>query len=71
MLGAFLGWQGILLTLLLGSFLGSIVGILAVSGGRARGQTKLPFGTFLAPAAVLVLFVGRPLIDWYLGLLTR
>jgi leader peptidase (prepilin peptidase)/N-methyltransferase len=69
--GAILGWQGMLLTIFLGSFLGAIAGAFLMARGKGGMQTMLPFGTALAPSAVLVLFWGRPLIDWYLGLLLR
>jgi prepilin signal peptidase PulO-like enzyme (type II secretory pathway) len=31
---------------------------------------QVPFGVFLAPAAVLALVFGQQLLDWYLGQLT-
>ena len=68
MLGAFLGWTGALLTILIGSFLGSIVGIALVLSRRGTGKTALPFGSFLAPAAAIVLLVGPALWDWYIRL---
>lgn len=69
--GALLGWQGMLLTIFLGSFLGALAGSILMARGKGGMQTMLPFGTALAPSAVLALFWGRPLIDWYLGLLFR
>jgi len=71
MMGAFLGWKGVLLTIFLGSFLGSIAGVVTMSRGKGGRRTALPFGTFLAPAAVIVLFVGDALISWYLGFIVR
>jgi leader peptidase (prepilin peptidase)/N-methyltransferase len=71
MMGAFLGWKGIFLTIFLGSFLGSVAGIITIARGKGGRRTALPFGTFLAPAAVLVLFFGEALINWYLGLVWR
>jgi leader peptidase (prepilin peptidase)/N-methyltransferase len=69
MLGAFLGWQKLLLTVLLATTTGTIVGLsLIVVGGRSF-QEKLPFGTFLGAAGILVAFVGTPLVEWYAGLL--
>jgi leader peptidase (prepilin peptidase) / N-methyltransferase len=71
MVGAFLGWQLTLLTIFIGSLLGSLIGIIVM---RARGgnmRMEIPFGVFLGPAALTALFVGKPLIDWYLGLSTR
>jgi len=71
MLGAFLGWKGVLLTLFASSFVGAIAGIALIRWKGGDRQTRIPFGSFLAPAAVLVLFAGRPLIEWYAGFFSR
>jgi leader peptidase (prepilin peptidase)/N-methyltransferase len=68
MLGAFLGWKGVFLTILLGSLMGSVFGIALLANRRATGRTALPFGTFLAPAAGIVLLAGPRIWAWYLGL---
>ncbi|MFH1144470.1 MAG: prepilin peptidase [Candidatus Eisenbacteria bacterium] len=65
--GAFMGWQGLLLTMVLGSFLGSAIGIGLLVRGRATAKSALPFGCFLAPAAAVVLLYGPRLWAWYLG----
>jgi leader peptidase (prepilin peptidase)/N-methyltransferase len=65
MVGAFLGWKGVLLTLIIGSLLGSLLGIALMGLRRADGRTALPYGTFLAPAAALVLLVGPRVWAWY------
>lgn len=68
MMGAFLGWQGVVLAIFVGAFLGSVVGVAAMARGTGHRRTALPFGTFLAPAAVIVLFTGPALLRWYFGL---
>jgi leader peptidase (prepilin peptidase)/N-methyltransferase len=68
MIGAFLGWKGVLLTLFLGSLLGTLVGLLVMAVKRKGLKTALPFGTFLGVATVVTLFAGPPLLDWYTGL---
>ncbi|MFY9609698.1 MAG: prepilin peptidase [Blastocatellia bacterium] len=67
MAGAFLGWQLTLLTIFLGSVLGSIIGVLmiALRGGNMR--MAIPFGVFLGPAATIALFIGPAFIEWYAG----
>jgi leader peptidase (prepilin peptidase)/N-methyltransferase len=66
MVGAFLGVRGTLLTLIVGSMLGSIIGIIYIKATKQdMGSYELPFGTFLAAAAVGVALVGGPVIDWY------
>jgi prepilin signal peptidase PulO-like enzyme (type II secretory pathway) len=68
MVGAFLGWKGTLLTLLLGSFGGAALGVATIAAGRGSMGLKLPFGTFLAAGALVAGLWGDPLIDWYLSL---
>lgn len=69
MVGSFLGWKAVLLTLLIGSLLGTVVGLGLMAFGGKDLRTALPFGTFLGVAATASLFAGGPLIDWYSGLL--
>jgi leader peptidase (prepilin peptidase) / N-methyltransferase len=69
MVGAFLGWQGALGTILCGSFVGTLVGVGLMLRGQGNRRTALPFGTFLAPAAWVVLFAGNVLWETYLRLL--
>jgi leader peptidase (prepilin peptidase) / N-methyltransferase len=70
MLGAFLGWQGLLLTVLLASVGGTAVGLALVLRGRAEGfKAKIPLGTFLGLAGIGVLFAGGPVLRWYRALL--
>jgi leader peptidase (prepilin peptidase) / N-methyltransferase len=68
MVGAFLGWQMTLLTIFLGSLIGSIIGVLmiALRGGNMR--MAIPFGVFLGPAAIISLFIGPAFIEWYAGM---
>jgi leader peptidase (prepilin peptidase)/N-methyltransferase len=69
MIGAFLGWKLTILTIMLASFVGSIVGVALIATGRGSLKYALPFGTFLALGAAAAATVGQPLLDWYLGLL--
>jgi leader peptidase (prepilin peptidase)/N-methyltransferase len=64
MIGAFLGWQLMLVTLVFASFTGSIVGIGFIASGKGL-KYALPFGTFLAAGAVAAAFFGEPFIHWY------
>ncbi len=66
MIGAFLGWQGVVATLLLGSLAGSVVGVGQILRGRMGLTSKLPFGVFLALGAVVTLLYGRELMVAYL-----
>ena len=67
MIGAFLGWQLMLLTLVLGSLLGSIVGMTIIALNRGDMKYALPFGTFLALGAIAAATVGERIVRWYSG----
>jgi leader peptidase (prepilin peptidase) / N-methyltransferase len=79
LVGALLGWQGVLASLFIGSILGSVIGVSAIAYARARARRRaaapdgkgdgeaddtalrhveLPFGPFLAAAALVYLFVS-------------
>ncbi len=65
MIGAFLGAGGIVLSVLLASFLGTCIGLLLIALGKARRDSALPFGSMLAPAAAVALLWGPVLLSWY------
>ncbi|MEM9806068.1 MAG: prepilin peptidase [Cyanobacteria bacterium P01_D01_bin.56] len=69
MLGAWLGWQGLLLSLLLASILGALIGSLGVAMGLLSRRQPIPFGPFLAFGAGISVFFGNALIQGYLELL--
>jgi len=70
MIGAFLGWKAVVLTILLGSFAGSVIGIGIILLKGRDFRYAIPFGPFLSLGAVLSLFYGEALLRWYLGLRT-
>ena len=65
MLGAFLGWKAVLVTLILASFSGAFIGLAMMSLHKGDMKYALPFGTFLALGALAAMFAGDPLIAWY------
>jgi leader peptidase (prepilin peptidase) / N-methyltransferase len=67
MIGAFLGWKLMLLTLVFASFTGSLLALVLMMARRADWQSKLPLGTFLALGAVPVSVIGNTVVAWYLG----
>jgi len=69
MIGAFLGWKGAVFTIFVGSAVGTVLGIavaLRTQGGR---KTVVPFGPFLSLGALLYLFHGPEMVDWYMALM--
>jgi len=67
MIGAFLGWPLMILTLVLASFAGSLVGVALLASRRGGMQAALPFGTFLALGALVAAVAGDPMLAWYLS----
>jgi leader peptidase (prepilin peptidase) / N-methyltransferase len=67
MIGAFVGWKLTLITLMMASFAGSIVGVLLIVSRRGGMKYALPFGTFLAMGAALAATIGPGVLEWYLG----
>lgn len=69
MIGAFLGWQGVVVTLASATVAGATFGLALLALGRLNMRARLPFGVFLALGALFALFFGRPLLAAYLELL--
>lgn len=69
MIGAFLGWRAVPLTLFVASCVGSVVGVSTMVRRHANTQLALPFGPFLSVGALCYLFWGEGIIAWYLSLL--
>lgn len=68
MIGAFLGWKAVILTILLSSLIGSMIGIIIMLIKGKDFKYAIPFGPFLALGAVISLYWGNELIGWYLYL---
>lgn len=64
--GAFLGWKAVPFSLFAGSMLGCLVWFVGKCLGKDAAR-QLPFGPYLAAGAVIWLFWGPDLLDWYLG----
>jgi len=64
MIGAFLGWQAALMTLLLASIAGSIIGLVVIALRRGDLQYTMPFGTLLAVGAAVSAVRGQALFEW-------
>ena len=68
LLGLALGWPNVLIAIFLAYFMGSFVGLGLIISGRKQWSSKIPLGTFLSTAAVVTLFWGNNILNWYLGL---
>jgi leader peptidase (prepilin peptidase) / N-methyltransferase len=69
MVGAFLGWEPALLTVLVGASAGAVTGLSLIALKRLRRDQYLPFGPFLALGAVVAMFFFHHIKTWYVGFL--
>jgi len=69
MMGAIVGWQGVLFTIFLASLVGTLAGLAAMLQSRKGMKLAVPFGPFLSIGSITYIFFGTPLIAWYFNLL--
>jgi leader peptidase (prepilin peptidase)/N-methyltransferase len=69
LVGAFLGWKAVVVTILVACVVGSAVGLALMALKRLGRRQHIPFGPFLALGAVVGLFWGERLLGWYLKFL--
>ncbi|MCK5097113.1 MAG: prepilin peptidase [Desulfobacteraceae bacterium] len=66
MIGAAIGWKGVLFTIFIGSLTGTIAGIIIMISSKIIDiKLKIPFGPYLSIGAVIYIFFGQSLIRWY------
>jgi len=68
MVGAFLGWKLVIVTLVFSSVAGSLIGMLVLATRRGGLKYALPYGTFLALGALVASLFGERIVAWYVGL---
>lgn len=68
MMGSFFGWQAVLFIIFAASLTGSVIGVAGMLAQKKDATLAIPFGPFLASAAVLYIFYGSRIIHWYLNL---
>lgn len=66
-IGAFLGWQAVVFSLMVSSLLGSLVGVTLIVLRKRAWSSRLPYGPYIAMAAAIWVFGGWRLVDWWLG----
>lgn len=66
-MGMYLGWPGILVSLFVAFVTGAVAGIILIILGRKRGKDLIPFGPFLALGGLVAAFWGEGIVRWYLG----
>ena len=66
MIGAFLGFEGALMALVVASLVGSLLGYLYIKlTGKDTATYELPFGGFLGASAIAMALFGKQLLNWY------
>jgi leader peptidase (prepilin peptidase)/N-methyltransferase len=60
-IGAFLGWQAAIYSLMVSSMIGAAVGVTLIAFRKHQWSSRLPYGPYIALAAILWLFGGRAL----------
>jgi leader peptidase (prepilin peptidase)/N-methyltransferase len=68
MIGAFLGWQLVIVTLVFSSIAGAVIGLAVIAVRRGGMKYALPYGTFLSMAALVASLYGDRIVRWYTSL---
>jgi len=66
-IGAFLGWAGVLFSLMLSALVGSVVGVTQILSGRKSRSDPIQYGPYLALAALIWVLAGDEILRWWLG----
>ena len=61
-IGAFLGWQSVIFSLMVSSLIGSAVGVTLILMKRREWSSKIPYGPYIALAAAIWMFWGKKLV---------
>jgi leader peptidase (prepilin peptidase)/N-methyltransferase len=69
LIGAIIGWKGVLFTIFVASAVGTLSGMIVMLKTRKGMKLAVPFGPFLAIGSIAYIFFGPQLIVWYLNLL--
>ncbi|MEI6807447.1 MAG: prepilin peptidase [bacterium] len=67
-IGAFLGWRAVLFNIIISSLLGAAVGLSLVVLGKKEMKSGIPYGPYIAIAAVLWILWGPTAWSWYINL---
>ena len=67
MIGAFIGWKYIMISLFIGFFIGAIAGILLILLKIRNRDDLVPFGPFIVLGSLITILWGENILSWYLG----
>jgi leader peptidase (prepilin peptidase)/N-methyltransferase len=60
-IGAFLGWQGVMFSLMVSSMIGAAVGVALILARKREWSSRMPYGPYIALAAAIWIFGGEKL----------
>jgi leader peptidase (prepilin peptidase)/N-methyltransferase len=63
-IGAFIGWQGVMFSLMLSSMIGAAVGVTLIAMRRRQWSSRMPYGPYIALAATIWIFGGKRFMSW-------
>ena len=61
-IGAFIGWPGVIFSLMISSVIGAIVGVTLIAMRRRQWSSRMPYGPYIALAAVIWIFAGQQIV---------
>jgi leader peptidase (prepilin peptidase)/N-methyltransferase len=61
-IGAFIGWQGVIFSLMISSMIGAVVGVTLIAMRRRQWSSRMPYGPYIALAAVIWIFAGKEIV---------
>ncbi len=64
-IGAFLGWQAAIFSLMISSVIGAVVGLMLILARKQEWSSRLPYGPYIALAAIIWMFGGQDLAIWW------
>jgi len=65
MIGAMIGWQGVIFTIYMASALGTLIGLPLMLARKKNMKYAIPFGPFLSIGSITYIFFGDTIVDWY------
>ena len=69
-LGALMGWPSVLFIIMVSSLLGTAVGVTLIMGAKKGWQSRIPYGPYIAAAAIIWILNGHKLWAMYMNLIT-
>jgi len=69
LVGLAIGFPMVLVAIIMAAILGGVVAVVLLATRRRGRREMIPFGPFLAVAAMVTLLWGNNILGWYLGLM--